>query len=169
MLARGIRKGLKIDVWINSYIAQGTSFFREGAEKGYLIKRIDGKGVKQIDHWQAGMGIVDFTNPDAVKWYTGKLKTLLDMGVDCFKTDFAERIPVDVIYFDGSDPKTMHNKYNLSVIQSGVRSCLNGTGTGEANAILHEVQLPDPRSTRFIGVVIVRRLFIHGLNPCAAV
>lgn len=35
-----------------------------------------------------------------------KLAGLLDMGVDCFKTDFGERIPVDGIeYFDHSDAK----------------------------------------------------------------
>jgi alpha-D-xyloside xylohydrolase len=54
---------------------------------------------------------VDFTNPEARKWYAGKLRGLLDMGVDCFKTDFGERIPVDVIYSDGSDPHGMHNYY----------------------------------------------------------
>ena len=29
---------------------------------------------------------------EAVKWYTGMLKSLLDMGVDCFKTDFGARV-----------------------------------------------------------------------------
>jgi alpha-D-xyloside xylohydrolase len=58
------------------------------------------------------MAIVDFTNPEAVKWYQSKLRKLLEMGVDCFKTDFGERIPVDdVVYHDGSDPKLMHNYY----------------------------------------------------------
>ena len=33
------------------------------------------------------------------------------MGVDCFKTDFGERIPTDAVYFDGSDPVKMHNYY----------------------------------------------------------
>jgi len=33
------------------------------------------------------------------------------MGVDCFKTDFGERIPTDVVYYDGSDPVLMHNYY----------------------------------------------------------
>ena len=59
-------KGLHICVWINPYIAQGTEFFREGVKNGYLLKRADGKGVWQTDNWQAGMGLVDFTNPDAV-------------------------------------------------------------------------------------------------------
>lgn len=112
-LARYHEKGLKICVWINPYIAQGTPFFKEGAQNGYLLKRADGKGVWQTDNWQAGMGLVDFTNPDAVRWYTGKLKTLLDCGVDCFKTDFGERIPVNVSYYDGSDPHAMHNYYTF--------------------------------------------------------
>ena len=111
MLKRYKERGLRLCVWINPYIAQGTAFFKEGLEKGYLVKRADGKGIKQIDNWQPGMGLVDFTNPAAAKWYTDKLKTLLDMGVDCFKTDFGERIPVDVEYFDGSDPRGMHNYY----------------------------------------------------------
>lgn len=111
MLKRYHDKGLKISLWINPYIAQGSEFFNEGARKGYLLKREDGKGVKQVDSWQAGMGLVDFTNPDACKWYTDKLKTLLDLGVDCFKTDFGERIPIDVTYHDGSDPSSMHNYY----------------------------------------------------------
>lgn len=110
-LSRYHEKGLKICAWINPYIAQGTAFFREGMEQGYLLKRADGRGVWQTDNWQAGMGLVDFTNPDAVKWYTDKLRTVLDCGVDCFKTDFGERIPIDVTYYDGSDPHAMHNYY----------------------------------------------------------
>lgn len=38
------------------------------------------------------MGIVDFTNPEAVKWYQSKLVELMDIGVDCLKTDFGERV-----------------------------------------------------------------------------
>lgn len=113
LLERYHEKGLKICVWINPYIAQGTEFFRQGAERGYLLKRADGRGVWQTDHWQAGMGLVDFTNPDAVKWYTDKLRELLECGVDCFKTDFGERIPVDVVYYDRSNPYAMHNYYTF--------------------------------------------------------
>ena len=58
------------------------------------------------------MAIVDFTNPDACKWYSSYLRKLCEMGVDTFKTDFGERIPTrDVVYFDGSDPIKMHNYY----------------------------------------------------------
>ncbi|MFM9277392.1 alpha-xylosidase [Paenibacillus jiagnxiensis] len=110
MLRRLKEKGLKICAWINPYIAEKSILFDEGVENGYLVKRADGS-VWQWDMWQAGMGLVDFTNPDAVAWYQGKLAALIDQGVDCFKTDFGERIPTDVVYYDGSDPYKMHNYY----------------------------------------------------------
>ena len=104
-------RGLKICVWINSYIGQKSPLFEEGAKNGYFIKNEDGS-VWQGDKWQAGMAIVDFTNPEATKWYQGYLKKLVAMGVDCFKTDFGERIPTEgVKYYDGSDPELMHNYY----------------------------------------------------------
>ncbi|WP_130859553.1 alpha-xylosidase [Gracilibacillus phocaeensis] len=110
MLQRLKQKGLHISVWINPYIAQKSPLFEEGRKKGYLLTRSNGV-VWQWDLWQAGMGIVDFTNPAARIWYQQHLKRLLDMGVDTFKTDFGERIPTDVIYHDGSDPLRMHNYY----------------------------------------------------------
>ncbi|WP_159281075.1 alpha-xylosidase [Rahnella variigena] len=110
MLQRLKARGLKICVWINPYIGQKSPLFHEGKEKGYLLKRPDGR-VWQWDKWQAGMGIVDFTNPQACEWYAGHLKRLVDMGVDCFKTDFGERIPTDVVWHDGCDPQKMHNHY----------------------------------------------------------
>lgn len=110
MLQRLKDKGLKICVWINPYIGQKSPLFEEAKKAGYFIKRKDGS-VWQWDLWQGGQGVVDFTNPDARKWYTSKLERLLDMGVDAFKTDFGERIPEDVVYYDGSNPGKMHNYY----------------------------------------------------------
>ena len=111
MLERLKKKDLNICVWINPYIAQESKLFEEAKEHGYLIKRNNGD-VWQFDMWQPGMAIVDFTNPDACTWYSSKLKELMAMGVDCFKTDFGERIPTEGIkYFDGSDPYKMHNYY----------------------------------------------------------
>jgi alpha-D-xyloside xylohydrolase len=112
MLARLKAKALRICVWINPYIAQRSRLFDEGMAKGYLLRRLDGR-VWQWDNWQSGMGFVDFTNPEACAWYAGHLERLVAMGVDCFKTDFGERIPTDVVYFDGSDPEKMHNYYTF--------------------------------------------------------
>lgn len=132
MLQRYHDKGLKICVWINPYIGQKSPLFRKGMEHGYLIKKSNGD-VWQTDMWQAGMGLVDFTNPEAVVWYQEKLKTLLDMGVDCFKTDFGERIPVkDIAYFDGSDPVKMHNYYTYLYNKAVFDLLVRERGEGEA-------------------------------------
>lgn len=104
-------KGLKICVWVNPYVAQGSDFFKEGLEKGYFLERRDEKGIRQTDFWQPGMAVVDFTNPGAKRWYQDKLRELLESGVDCLKTDFGERIPIDVKYYNGADPLSMHNYY----------------------------------------------------------
>jgi alpha-D-xyloside xylohydrolase len=110
MLLRLRSRGLHICVWINPYIAQRSGLFDEAMQNDYLLKKPNGD-VWQTDQWQAGMGILDFTNPHARAWFAGKLRRLLQMGVDTFKTDFGERIPTDVVYHDGSDPFRMHNYY----------------------------------------------------------
>ncbi len=132
MLKRIKEKGLNICVWINSYIGQEASTFREGLERGYFVKRTNGD-VWQWDMWQPGMALVDFTNPEACKWYKEHLYRLLDMGVDCFKTDFGERIPTeDVVYFDGSDPKKMHNYYTYLYNKTVYEALEEKRGKGEA-------------------------------------
>lgn len=111
LLSRLHDKNLKVCVWINPYIAQKSPLFKEGVEKGYFISHEDGTPW-QWDLWQAGNAYVDFTNPAAVKWYQGHLQRLLKMGVDCFKTDFGERIPMyDAKFHDGSNPQGAHNYY----------------------------------------------------------
>lgn len=112
MLADIHARGVKVCCWINPYVAQPSALFREGLEGGYFVKKPDG-GVWQTDVWMTGMAIVDFTNPEAAQWYCDRLGAVLDMGVDCIKTDFAERIPTEVVWHDGSDPRKMHNYYTF--------------------------------------------------------
>ncbi|MER6374153.1 alpha-xylosidase [Streptomyces mirabilis] len=131
MLARLKERGLRISAWINPYIAQKSPLFEEGMREGHLVRRPDGS-VWQWDLWQAGMALVDFTNPAARDWYTGKLKTLLDQGVDCFKTDFGERIPTDVVWHDDSDPERMHNYYTHLYNQAVFELLRAERGEGDA-------------------------------------
>ncbi|WP_246005260.1 alpha-xylosidase [[Actinomadura] parvosata] len=131
MLARLHDKGLRVCVWINPYIAQRSPLFDEAAERGFLLRRPDGS-VWQWDLWQAGMGLVDFTHPGAVEWFQSKLRVLLDQGVDTFKTDFGERIPLDVVYADGSAPERMHNLYTQLYNQAVFEVLEERRGRGEA-------------------------------------
>ncbi|WP_433473154.1 alpha-xylosidase [Spirillospora sp. CA-142024] len=131
MLRRLRERGLRVCVWINPYIGQRSPLFEEGRSHGYLLKRPNGD-VWQWDKWQPGLAVVDFTNPEAREWYAGKLEALLDMGVDCFKTDFGERIPTDVVYHDGSDPERAHNYYTYLYNQTVFDLLRKKRGEGEA-------------------------------------
>ncbi|MFF7815685.1 alpha-xylosidase [Streptomyces sp. NPDC007945] len=131
MLGRLKEQGLRISAWINPYIAQKSALFEEGMRLGHLVRRPDGS-VWQGDLWQPGMALVDFTNPAARDWYTAKLRTLLDTGVDCFKTDFGERVPTDVVWHDGSDPERMHNYYTHLYNEAVFELLREVRGEGEA-------------------------------------
>jgi alpha-D-xyloside xylohydrolase len=131
MLKRLKERGLHICLWINPYIGQRSELFDEAAAGGYLLKKPNGD-IWQWDKWQSGMGIVDFTNPEACAWFQSKLRVLLDMGVDAFKTDFGERIPTDVVYHDGSDPLKMHNYFTYLYNKTVFELLKEVRGEGEA-------------------------------------
>jgi len=131
MLQRLGDRGLRRSVWINPYIGQRSPLFGEAARAGYLVRRPDGR-VWQWDMWVAGMGLVDFTNPAARDWFAGKVRAVLDSGVDAVKTDFGERIPVDVVWSDGSDPQRMHNYYSYLYNRTVFEAVEAHRGAGEA-------------------------------------
>ena len=128
MIATLKEKGFKLCLWEHPYIDVRSDMYREGKENGYFIKRADGSvydtelviKAMRISEWK-NMGerrydlggIVDFSNPDAAKWYAEKHRPLLEMGVAVFKTDFGEDIPEDGIFFNGKTGAEMHNAYPL--------------------------------------------------------
>lgn len=114
MLLNLAKEGMHTCLWINPYVAEVSEMFQEGKEKGYLVKNQKGE-VYTADLWHGLLpfcGIVDFTNPDAVVWYQGKIRKVLEEGVDVLKTDFAEDIPEDSVFFDGRTGKEMRNLYS---------------------------------------------------------
>ncbi|RII93566.1 alpha-xylosidase [Clavibacter michiganensis] len=131
MLRRLHDRGLKVSAWINPYIAQRSVLFEEARQLGHLVKRADG-GVWQWDLWQAGMALVDFTSPAATRWFQDKLRGLLDQGVDALKTDFGERIPLDVVWADGTAPEAMHNWYTQLYNQAVFEVLEQHRGEGDA-------------------------------------
>lgn len=42
--------------------------------------------------------VLDFSNPETVKWYQDKLAGLLNIGVSAIKVDFGEAAPLNGIY-----------------------------------------------------------------------
>jgi alpha-D-xyloside xylohydrolase len=131
MLKRLKDKGVRVCLWINPYIAEASPLFDEGAAGGWLLRKPDGD-IYQVDMWQPGMALVDFTNPGARSWFAGKLRQLIELGVEAFKTDFGERIPTEVAWHDGSDPERMHNYYTYLYNQTVFELLQEVKGEGQA-------------------------------------
>ncbi len=114
MMAELKKKGFKICLWENPYVPTTTQMFKEGKERGYFVKDSDGSPFL-IKGWAGDnrLAVVDFTNPEATKWYQDKHRELLQMGVATFKTDFGEWAPEDGYYYNEMRGKEAHNLYPL--------------------------------------------------------
>lgn len=83
------QKGVKISTIVDPYIQVTASNFNEGDQKGYFVKDASGKTII-YKAWYGDAGLVDFTNPEAAKWYTDQVKTLYDAGVRAWWIDLNE-------------------------------------------------------------------------------
>ncbi|HWS00953.1 MAG TPA: TIM-barrel domain-containing protein, partial [Prolixibacteraceae bacterium] len=84
-------KGYRVVLWItkmvnihsnDTKIKESESFFREASGKGYLA------GSGEINSWWKGKGgFIDYTNPEAMKWWRGRQQNVFDLGIDGWKLD----------------------------------------------------------------------------------
>lgn len=89
----------------------------EAVAKGYCVKNADGTPYRITEKWFHHSLLMDFTNPEAVSWWFGKRKYLLDMGVEGFKTDGGEFLfPNDARLSDGTVGLEAHNRYPADYI-----------------------------------------------------
>ncbi len=119
--------GFRVSLWQYNFIPtrDDNENYKEALEKGYLVSGKDGKPYtypkETVGSW-IDDAIIDFSNPDACKWYADKIKDLIKMGVSTIKTDFGEGIPEDGI-FKNIDGHKFHNLYSLvynSVISDAI-------------------------------------------------
>ena len=96
--------GFHISLWQLPYFTQHNVFYNELIEKNLVVRNADGS----LPYEDA---CLDFTNPEAVKWYQGHLRNLLDMGVGAIKVDFGEGAPYDGFYHNGRGGLYEHNLY----------------------------------------------------------
>jgi alpha-D-xyloside xylohydrolase len=125
-------KGLKLCLWEHPYISVESDLFAEGKARNFFVKRPDGdvyviqyglslaprpdgvvREATPANSWNAPVAIIDLTNPDALAWFQDLHRPMLRMGVDLFKTDFGEDVPVDAVFHNGQTGRSMHNLYPL--------------------------------------------------------
>ncbi len=98
--------GFHTCLWQLPYFTPRNRLFPEIVEQGLFVRNAKGN----IPFEDA---ILDFTNPDAIAWYEGKIEGLLRMGVGSIKVDFGEAAPYNGIYHNGRTGFYEHNLYPL--------------------------------------------------------
>ncbi len=107
------KQGFRISLWQNPNISKDNKLFQEGVEKGYIVEIQPDPNAPDSDFFaKTTAGHIDFTNPEAVKWYQGLLANLLRMGASAIKTDFGERIDM-AVKFQALPAEKAHNLYAL--------------------------------------------------------
>jgi alpha-glucosidase (family GH31 glycosyl hydrolase) len=105
------RRGFKAIAYFNAHVSvDWHPVYDEAAAKGYLLKR-EGGAPYTVLVPPYTVGVVDFTNPEAVAWYQGWLKRALDDGWDGWMYDFAEYVPQDAVFANGMRGFEAHNLY----------------------------------------------------------
>ncbi|CAD8121892.1 unnamed protein product [Paramecium sonneborni] len=104
-------QGIRFMGYINPYLAAEKNLCKEASEKGYLAKNMKGEDYL-VDFGEFDAGIVDFTNPDAYKWYKELIKkNLIEFGLSGWMADFGEYLPLDIKLQNGESGDMMHNKW----------------------------------------------------------
>ena len=109
--------GFKVSLWQLPYIPEGNELFNELFEVDGFVKDAEGGiydcGICFTQGFKGVTGVIDYTNPEAVKVHQKWLGRLMEQGASVIKADFGEAAPPDGVYFDGTPGHRMHNLYPL--------------------------------------------------------
>lgn len=126
--------GMKISLWQLPYIPEGSALFEELKSIDGFVKRTDGSiydaKICFTEGFKGVVGIVDYTNPLAVKVHQDAFRKLFRFGAMAIKTDFGEAAPIDGVYHDGTPGYLMHNLYPFLYNQALSQVTEEETGNG---------------------------------------
>ena len=97
-------QGFHVCLWQLPYFTPKNRYLSELIEKDMYVK--NGNGELPYEDV-----VLDFSNPETVKWYQDKLAGLLNIGVSAIKVDFGEAAPLNGIYASGKSGWYEHNLY----------------------------------------------------------
>jgi alpha-D-xyloside xylohydrolase len=149
MLQLAHDNGYKVVLWITPMVntvnimdmigigaGQCRNFDPIEKNSGFVLD--DSGHTALVDWWKGRGAMIDFTNPNAASYWTGKIKDLIAMGADGFKVDDGEsQFAIKGVYHDGSPGYSMQNYYAVlyhKFTYQAIEESLKGDGVVFARA-----------------------------------
>ncbi|MDX6643138.1 MAG: sulfoquinovosidase [Solirubrobacteraceae bacterium] len=111
------RRGIKALLYFRAFASADTGgteqpeVFSQALANGYFAKTRTGQPYLFSGNFGNPAGLIDFTNPAALRWWQGRIRAALDLGADGFMQDFGEQGQLDMVFANGETGVTMHNRY----------------------------------------------------------
>jgi alpha-glucosidase len=125
--------GVRFLGYVNCYLCVDGELFPEADAAGYLAGNGQGK-TAVVDFGEFDCGIVDFTNPDAMAWFSERVigQNMLYFGLSGWMADFGEYLPIDVQLYNGVDARLMHNAWPVLWAKVNAEAVASRGLTGDA-------------------------------------
>jgi alpha-D-xyloside xylohydrolase len=141
-------QGFKLCLWLTAFINDTTwtpsepelvgkipqtaaANFEAARQAGYFLKD-DSGGVYLASWWKGRGGLIDFTNPDAVRWWQDQVRQAIRLGADAFKADGGEGgFIANARFANGEDAGVMRTRYAVlynRALEALIEGDLHGDG-----------------------------------------
>jgi alpha-D-xyloside xylohydrolase len=116
------KQNYKIVFWLVPFINPNAENFKEADERGYFVKDASGKTLL-VDWWnptgspELGLtgqrlgGMIDYTFPEAKAWWQNQVQKMVEAGVDGWKLDDGEFLPLNARMRDGRTGAEVKSSY----------------------------------------------------------
>lgn len=110
----------RVTAWIVPFANNDSQAFKEGNAKGYWVKNGNGE-TELVKWWQGFGGLLDVTNPLAIKWYVQRLEKFRSQSnIDSFKFDAGEAnyVPSNAVFHRQLINPTSYSTYYAQVVSN---------------------------------------------------
>ena len=107
-------RGVRVFLWMVSAVNLDSPLYAEAAAAGYFTQKdaLSGPGV--VGWWKGDGSLIDFFNPDAVRWWHEQMDNAVALGIDGWKCDGIDPQILQVPYSPTLGRNVDRNEYGFA-------------------------------------------------------